>query len=245
VRVIARQYREDAARRRADEGQGGHVRAQRAGQHPGHQRDGVAGRDQGDLAVQVGGVEVNAGDGAGPRRVLPQQGRGSLVVLGPGLVGQRLDPDRRAAGQAVAGRDHDDHLVGSEELALKAGAAGQPGRRVGHDRDVELPADRALVQLTGETGHQAPRQRPGLVEQAAHRGGHHAGRQGRRRADRQRAGRRSVAGVAGGPDGAFRLVDRGLRVVPERLARGRGPDAARVPFQQRRADLALQPGDLP
>jgi len=34
-------------------------------------------------------------------------------------------------------------------------------------------------------------------------------------------------------------------VVPEGLAGGGGPDAPRVPFDERHADLPLQPGDLP
>jgi sugar lactone lactonase YvrE len=64
VRVLTRQHRVDAACWRVGERQGGHVRPQRRAERPGHQRDGVAGRDQGDLAGQVGGVEVDAGDDA-------------------------------------------------------------------------------------------------------------------------------------------------------------------------------------
>jgi hypothetical protein len=205
----------------------------------------VASRDEGDLAVQVGGVEVDAGDDTGAGGVLAQHDRGAFVVLGPGLAGQRLHLRRAAFGEAVAGRDHDDHFVGAEELVRKARVAGQARRRVGDDRDVELAVDRALVQLAGQPGQQLPRERPGRVDQAAHGGGHHAGRQRRRRADPERADGRPVAGFPGGANAALCLVDRGLGVATERFTGGGGPDAPRVPFDKRRADLALKPGDLP
>lgn len=92
VRVIARQYRVDAARRRIDQGQRGHIRSQCGGEHSRYQRHGMAGRDQGDLAGQVGGVQVDAGDDARAGGVLSEQGRRAFVVLGPGFAGQRLDP---------------------------------------------------------------------------------------------------------------------------------------------------------
>ena len=70
-------------------------------------------------------------------------------------------------------------------------------------------------------------------------------RPGRCRADREGAGDRSVAGVPGSADGTVCLVDRRLGVMTERFACGSGPDAPRVPFDQPRADLSLQSGDLP
>jgi hypothetical protein len=79
---------------------------------------------------------------------------------------------------------------------------------------------------------------------AAHGGGYHAGGQGWRCADRERTGG-SVAGIPGSAYGAFCLVDRCLGVTTERLACRRGPDAPRVPFDQRCPNLAFQSGNLP
>ena len=111
MRVVARQHRVYAPRGWVNQGDGGHVRAQRGGEHPRHQGDRVPGRDQRHLAGQVGGVKVDPGGDARASGMLAQQCRRALVVLDPGLTGQHLDPYPLAPGQGVSGRKDDDHLV--------------------------------------------------------------------------------------------------------------------------------------
>jgi hypothetical protein len=137
----------------------------------------VAGRDQRDLAGQVGGMQVDAHDDTCAGGMLAKQRRRAFVVLGPDLAGECLDPYRRLPRLGVAERQHDDHFVGPQCPPFKTRIVRQPGRRIRDRGYIEFPAHDPFVQLPGQAGQQAPRKRPGLVEQAAHSGGHDPGGQ--------------------------------------------------------------------
>lgn len=179
------------------------------------------------------------------RAACRQQRSGAVVVLDPGLAGQRLDGYGSAPGAGMAGRQHDDHGVHPEEPPLDPRIVGEPGRRVGDHGDIEIAGGHPAVQVRAQPGRQAPAEGTFLVQQAADRRGHHPGRQGRRRTDGQRPAGRPVAQVADGADRALGLVERDQGVAAEHLAGRCRAHPARVAFHQRHAESALQPGDLP
>lgn len=174
-----------------------------------------------------------------------QQCRRAVVVLGPGLVGQRPDVHRAASGPRVSDGQHDDHVVRPEEPPFDARVVGEPRWRIGDDGDVEVAGGHALVQWCAQPGQQAPAQGSGRLQQTADRRGHDPGCQGRRRADGQRPGQHPVTNLPYGTHGAVGLVEPGRGVVAEHLAGRCRPHAAHVPLHQRHPSRLLQSGDLP
>ena len=237
--------RVDAAGRGIDEGRCGDVGPQRGRQHPGYQRDGVAGRDQGQLAGQIGRGEIDAGADPGAGGVPAQECRRAVVVLDPDLVGQRPHVHRAAPGLCMADGQGDDHVVQPEEPVFDPLVMRQSGWCVGDDGDVEIACDQAVVQWCAQARQQAPPEGTGLLQQTPDGLGDDPRGQRRCRADGQRPVARPVTNISYGANGAVGLVQRGQGVAPEHLARRRRTHTTRMALHQGNAELPLQPGDLP
>lgn len=205
----------------------------------------MTGRDQGQLAGQIGRDEVDAGADPGAGGVLAQERRRAVVVLGPRLVGQGVDVHRAAPGPRMVDGQCHDHVVQPEEPPFDPRVLGQPRRCVGDDGDVEIAVDHAVVQIRAQGGEQTPPDGSGLPQQRPDGLGHDPRGQRRCRTYGQRPLERPVMGVSRGANGTVGLVERGQGVAPEHLTGGRRTDAARMAFHQGHAELPLQSGDLP